>query len=416
MGAFEKKFWDSDSWYGKSGAYSAYVPDMLAGAQMALDQGVSKAVAEATALMRELDCSAEVLTDTEPIARLLMRSEALASSRIEGMTVPAKKILEIEALDELGVTHRLDSTEVMALANIAAMRAAVEAVGRGDEITLESLCEVNRMLTEGSQAADQGGKLREVQNWVGGSDYSPVGAAYVPPSPELVGGLLRDLVDFCNTSGLPALAKAAVAHAQFESIHPFVDGNGRTGRALIQMVLRREGAAEHTVPPISLALATDRPAYIEHLMAFRADGVASYETGACQDLISFFAEKTVEACNIAMVFERRIRALQQGWRERVSPRSGSAAERLLSVLPGNPVVSVASAARLCSRSNEAVRNAIPALVDTGVLHQTSKNRKSNIYCADEVLAEFTALERALGTPGGNTAVARPARAVPQRAI
>ncbi len=414
MGSFEKKFWDSDSWYGKSGAYEAYLPDKLADARIALEQDVSKAVVEATALMRELDCSAEVLTDTEPIARLLMRSEALASSKIEGMTVPAKKILEIEALDELGVSHRLDSAEVMALANIAAMRAAVENVGTGDEITLEALCEINRMLTRGSQVEDWGGKLRNVQNWIGGSNYSPVGAVYVPPAPERISELMEDLVAFCNESHLPALAKAAIAHAQFESIHPFVDGNGRTGRALIQMILRREGAAGNTVPPISLVLATDKAAYIAQLTAFRSDGSPALEAPACQELIRFFAEKTIEACNVAMVFERRMRALQQRWAERVRPRSGSAAERLLLVLPGNPVVSVASAARLCDRSNEAVRNAIPALMEAGVLHQTSKNRKSNIYCADEVLSEFTALERALGTPGGDTAVAHPARAVPQR--
>ncbi len=414
MGSFEKKFWDSDSWYGKSGAYEAYLPDKLADARIALEQDVSKAVVEATALMRELDCSAEVLTDTEPIARLLMRSEALASSKIEGMTVPAKKILEIEALDELGVSHRLDSAEVMALANIAAMRAAVENVGTGDDITLETLCEINRMLTRGSQVEDWGGKLRNVQNWIGGSNYSPVGAVYVPPAPERISELMEDLVAFCNESHLPALAKAAIAHAQFESIHPFVDGNGRTGRALIQMILRREGAAGNTVPPISLVLATDKAAYIAQLTAFRSDGSPALEAPACQELIRFFAEKTIEACNVAMVFERRMRALQQRWAERVRPRSGSAAERLLLVLPGNPVVSVASAARLCDRSKEAVRNAIPALMEAGVLHQTSKNRKSNIYCADEVLFEFTALERALGTPGGDTAVAHPARAVPQR--
>ena len=414
MGTLETKYWSSDDWYGKSDVYQTYLPDPIFDAKVALEQEPAKLVAEASALMRELDCMAGVLIDTEPIARLLMRSEALASSKIEGMVVPARKILEIEALDELGVSHRLDSAEVMALANISAMRAGIEAIGPGDHITLDDLCEINRLLTEGSRMSEEGGKLRTIQNWIGGSDYSPVGAAYVPPAPEHVKSLMEDLVDFCNASTLPALAKAAIVHAQFESIHPFVDGNGRTGRALIQMILRREGAVEHTVPPISLALATDRSAYVERLMAFRSDGIASTDSPACQELIAYFAEKTVEACDIAIVFEGRMRKMQEGWRERVAPRAGSAADKLLSVLPGNPVVSVASAARLCTRSNEAARNAIAALVEAGVLHQSAKNRKSNIYSADEVLAEFTALERALATPGGDTAAAHPARAVPQR--
>lgn len=414
MGTYITKHWSSDDWYGASGSYRTYLPDRIASARIALGQDAANAVAAASATMRELDCMAVVLTDTEPIARLLMRSEALASSRIEGMEVPSKKILEIEALDELGVSHRLDSAEAMALANVAAMRESVEAVKVGDKITLETLCKVNRLLTTGSVQPIRGGELRTVQNWVGGSNFSPVGSMYVPPAPEDVPGLMEDLVVFCNDSPLPALAKAAIAHAQFETIHPFEDGNGRTGRALIQMILRRESSVNHTVPPISLALATDRDAYVKRLISFRTEGQESIESDACQELIEFFALKTVEACDIAIVFERRIRALQEEWRKRVAPRTNSAADRLLKTLPGNPVVSVASAARLCERSTEAARNAILALAGAGILHQTSKNRKSNIYCADEILSEFTALERALATPGGDTAVARPSRATPQR--
>lgn len=414
MGHFERKHWDSDSWYGTSGAYQAYIPDPLCGADIRLDAAVASALSQATVKMKELDLDAATLTDTEPIARILMRSEALASSRIEGMVAPAKRILEVEALDEIGVSHRMDSSEAAVLANITAMRSAIEAIKPGDVVDVQTLCEINRRLLQFSPLANEAGKVRSVQNWIGGNDYSPVGAAYVPPPPEHVVGLLNDLVDFCATSPLPPLAKAALAHAQFESIHPFVDGNGRCGRALMQVILRSSSEVTHTVPPISLALATDKAHYIQMLTAFRAEGASALEGEGVQELLAYFAEKTIEACDLALVFEGRIARLQETWRARVKPRAKSATDLLLRVLPGNPVVTISSASRLTGRSNEAARLAVASLVKNGILVQSSRNRKSGLYSADEVLAEFNALERALATVGGDTTVKKPSRAVPQR--
>ena len=376
-------------------------------------QDVAAKVAEATAKAAEIDRGAVTLTDTEPLARLLMRTEALSSSKIEGMTVPAKKILEVEALDELGVSHRLDSTEAAVLANISAMRMSIERLGQGEAISIDALRNLNKDLLNGSPMADAGGVVRTTQNWIGGSDYSPVHAAYVPPPPEYVPGLLDDLLAFCNDPGLPPVAKAAIAHAQFESIHPFADGNGRTGRALVQMVLRCGGVATHTVPPVSLAIATDKATYIEILSSYRSEGCTT-ASEAMQNLIAYFADKVIISCELAMTFERRALEIEQKWRELVHPRANSAADRLLSVLPGNPVVSIASAARLTGRSLEAARLAVASLVDKGVLTQNARNRKSNLYTAADIIHEFTALERALGTSGGDTLTAKPSRPVPQR--
>lgn len=179
------------------------------------------------------------------------------------------------------------------------------------------------------------------------------------------------------------------------------------------MIFRNAGAATRTVPPVSLALATDKPAYIAVLSEFRSDDDAKVAE-ATQRLVSFFARKVIASCGMAETFEQRIGVVQEGWRQKVRPRANSAADRLLRVLPGNPVVSIASAARLTGRSLEAARLAIASLVEAGVLSQNARNRKSNLYTADDVLNEFCALERALGTPGGDTPVAKPVRAVPQR--
>jgi Fic family protein len=152
---------------------------------------------------------------------------------------------------------------------------AVESIGRGEPLTSDLLLELHRCLLRGTQLEEDGGNFRAEQNWIGGSDYNPCSADFVPPPHELVPDLMADLCAFCRTDDLSPVAQAAVVHAQFETIHPFVDGNGRTGRAPIHMVLRRRGIAERVLPPVSLVLATLVRSYIDGLTAFRYVGSAS---------------------------------------------------------------------------------------------------------------------------------------------
>lgn len=416
MGHYVERYWPSDTWYGASGPYRSYVPDELANATLALSPEAADLVAKATAGLTRLDIEANSLTFTEPLARLLMRTEAMASSRIEGLEAPAKRILEAEALDDLGVSHSTSSAEAAVLANITALQSAILAVSKGTQLTLDTLSTINRNLLEGGPLEERGGLLRKEQNWIGGNGYSPVGAAYIPPSPELVPDLMGDLVDFCNDSPLPAVATAAVAHAQFETIHPFVDGNGRTGRALSLLILRREGICTRCVPPISLALASQRKEYLQQLVGFRSDDERGAD-GTALDVspfVSFFARAAGASCELAFEFEERVGTIEVSWRERVRPRKNSTADLLLDILPGNPMVTQKSARRLTGRSDEACRLALQMLLQRGVLSQNSRNKKSGIFTADEVLDEFTALERALATPGADTSAASPSVPVPQR--
>ena len=165
-----------------------------------------------------------------------------------------------------------DVTAVEVLGNIKAMSWALNTVGPGDEITLEALLEAHRRLLTGTHLEEMAGYIREKQNWIGGSSYNPCSAAFVPPPPEYVADLLEDLCGFCNTDSLPAVAQAALAHAQFETIHPFVDGNGRIGRALVHLILRRRGLAVRALSPISLVLATWSGDYIARLTGTRYRG------------------------------------------------------------------------------------------------------------------------------------------------
>ncbi|MBQ6454504.1 MAG: Fic family protein [Eggerthellaceae bacterium] len=417
MGSYVERYWVSDaSGMNKTerlgGAYYPYVPDTISDFELLMEPACATAVARAQEVLNVLEGSGS-LTDTEPLARLLLRAEAVSSSRIEGLELPAGKLLEYEELDRLGVEHRLDSTEAQVLGNLHALVGGLEKVQAGYEFAVDGICELNRTLLEGTRLSDVGGMIRETQNWIGGNRVNPVGAAYVPPEPKLVPGLMEDLVAFLNETELPAVAAAAIAHAQLETIHPFSDGNGRTGRALAHMILKTRGLARATVPPVSLVLATDRDRYIANLSAYRTDGTEG-RNEVVNGWVEYFANATLLSCERAIGFERTIADIKDGWIGRTGFRAGSAGRLLLDVLPGTPAISIKTAQALTKRSYPAARSAVLALVDAGILHQNSKNRKSGIYVAREVIDAFNAYERALATVSGDTTAEKPRRHVPQR--
>ena len=247
MASFEERIWGPD-FAGPTRRdrrpcrYSVYLPDLLTDRRFAFDGDVAADVADAEADLVRLNGAVDTLADTEGLARLLLRAESVASSRIEGLVVGGRRLLRADAARQLGEEVR-DVTVAEVLANIDAMVWGVEAVEPDGSITLDMLLEIHRRLLEGTRLEEHGGRIRTEQNWIGGSGYNPCSAAFVPPPPEDVPALLDDLLAFCNDDGLPALAQAAIAHAQFETIHPFVDGNGRAGRVLIHLALRRRGIA-----------------------------------------------------------------------------------------------------------------------------------------------------------------------------
>jgi|SRR5580692_4552047 len=396
--------------------YEAYVPDILAGRNIALDGDAAADVADAERAIATLDAAAVTLADTEALARLLLRAECVASSRIEGLEVGARRLLRAEAALELG-EQSSDVTAIEVLANISAMSSAIQSVSPGDPITVDQLLAFHRTLLAGSRLSAHAGVIRDEQNWIGGSSYNPCSAAFIPPPPEYVSGLLEDLCLFCNGDSLPAVAQAALAHAQFETIHPFVDGNGRTGRALIHLVLRRRGLATRTLLPVSLVLATWASDYIAGLDATRYRGTASSK--AAHDGLNLwvarFAAAAKRAVDDASSFEARTRALQHDWRRALGAvRADSATDRLLRALPGAPLITVNSAAALVGRSFTAVNQAIGRLLASGILKQTNVGRRNRAFEAPAVIQAFTDLERQLASPEGNTRTSEPARRVPRR--
>jgi Fic family protein len=396
--------------------YTAYLPDPLEDRPWRLDAATAADVTDAELAIARLNAQASTLADSEALARLLLRAEAVASSKIEGLEVGGRRLLKAQLAQDLE-DGRPDITATEVLNNIEAMNWGVETLSTRASITVEGLLEVHERLVASTRLEKHGGKLRDVQNWIGGSDYNPCSAAFVPPPPEYARGLVEDLCEFCNSDMLPAVAQAAIAHAHFETIHPFVDGNGRTGRTLIHVILRRRGVAPKFVPPISLVLATHADAYIDGLNRTRYVGAPDSQEAmdGINSWISFFAGACRRAVSDAQAFERRVSELQDDWRARLgSVRKNSGIDLLLDALPGAPIITVQSGAALVGRSVQAVNEAIPRLVDAGVLTQTTVGKRNRAFEAQELIDSFAALERQLASPDGDTRSSPPSRRVPAR--
>jgi Fic family protein len=396
--------------------YRAYVPDLLHGRAISLAGETAADVADAENAVARLNAEAKALVDTEAIARLLLRAEAVASSLIEGLEVGGRRLLKAEAARAMG-DEPTDVTAVEVLNNIEAMSWAVETLSKARSITVADILSIHRRLLVGTRLEGHGGTVRTAQNWIGGSEYNPCSAEFIPPPPEHVEALLEDLCDFCNSDSLPAVAQAAMAHAQFETIHPFVDGNGRTGRALIHVILRRRGLTPRALPPVSLILATWATDYVAGLTATRYSGPQT-STAARDGLnrwIGLFATAIRRAVGDAEQYEACVTELQAEWRERLGGvRANSAADLLINALPGAPIVTVKSAATLIGRSEQAANQAIPRLADAGVLRQINVGRRNRAFEAIEMIDAFTDLERRLASPEADTRSSPVSRAVPRR--
>jgi Fic family protein len=392
------------------------VPDRLVRRGITLRGTTAADVADAERAVERLNRKTRGLVDSEAVARLLLRAEAVASSKIEGLEVGARRLLKAQVVAALGGDPS-DVTATEVLNNIEAMRWAVDSLAEVKQITVDHLLGIHARLLAGTSLEQHAGTLREQQNWIGGSSYNPCSAAFVPPPWERVRDLLEDLCEFCNGEELPAIAQAALAHAQFETIHPFIDGNGRTGRALIHVILRRRGLAPVVVPPVSLMLATWSQDYVNGLTAtrYRSDASSREATEGLDSWVGLFAAAMTRAVADAETYEQRVTEVQAVWREALGKvRANSAVDVLVNTLPGAPVITVQSAAALIGRSDQAVNEAIPRLVDAGVLTQTTVGRRNRAFEALDLIDAVTDLERQLASPDGDTLHSPPKRRVPQR--
>lgn len=370
--------------YRKACAYDAFVPDPVERFNEPMPAELAGVVSDAEAAVRALNERARPAL--KPLARLLLRTESIASSKVEGLQVDARSLARAEAKVDSGRSIGRVVAEV--LANIDAMELAVEETSEADDVTIERLIAIHYELMRNAPNARIAGQVRTVQNWIGGNDYNPCGAAYVPPPPEEVAPLLDDLCGLFESEHLPPLIQAAIVHAQFETIHPFEDGNGRTGRALIHVILRRRGVAPSYVPPVSVVFASQKERYIEGLVKFRE--------GDVEDWIERFAAATARAARLAEGYLADVTELQDRWRARLRRRgdlrADAAAWAVIDQLPGHPVISLPVATAVTGRSKSSTAVAIDQLVDAGILLPTSASKRNRAWEADGLLDLLAGLE------------------------
>lgn len=370
----------------RGGTFQAFIPDPIASLDLVLPGDLAALLEETSSAVRELNASPPKLASLEAVARQLLRQESLASSRIEGLALGHRRI----ALADFDLEHSGDQKAADIVGNIRAMTQAMDLGATARSLTPTHMREIHRTLLRFGEDTAIAGKWRTVQGWIGG--VAPTHATYVPPPAEEIPGLMKDLCAFVNRRDLPPIAQAAIAHAQFENVHPFADGNGRVGRCLIHAVLRRRDLAPSFVPPVSLILATRRDHYFAGLADFRGDGLYRW--------IDYFAETAAIAAHQASRVSVLIEELQTKWLDRLDrpPRADAAVRRVIALLPAQPVLDVPAVMRSLDVSERAAGGALNELEAAGVIKLVTRRTRGRVWeCPSlfEALTEFENQLRAL---------------------
>lgn len=352
------------------GDYQAAVPPFISDIQVSLPSETIALADDASQELARFD--AEVGTIAAPFASILLRSESASSSEVENLISDAKQV----ALAEIGRSK--SGNAKMVVANV---RAVTAAIGLSDRLDESSIITMHDALLR-DVAPEFTGDWRQQQVWIGGGSISPHSASFVPPHHSRVPELMADLVRFCTSTEIPVLIQAAIAHAQFETIHPFPDGNGRTGRALIQGMLRQGGLTRNVTVPVSAGLLSGTKAYFEALNEFR--------TGNPTAIVTVVAEASFAAVQNGRGLVRDIQSAAARWDSTVMARSDSSVHKVKSYLLRQPVVDSKTIATELQISEVAAQNAIDRLVDAGVLSQISAGRRNRLWQAPEILAALDA--------------------------
>ncbi|RRQ27361.1 Fic family protein [Rhodococcus sp. Eu-32] len=354
-----------------AGDYEAAIPALVGDAEVRISVELA---AESEDALREVvrfdEYASRKLgpsTELAPMMSILLRSESAASSQIENLTVGARSL----ALSELGSPSSRNASIVSG--NVRAMEAALAASAT---VSAESVLEMHRALMEPAGDPDAG-RWRTQQVWIGGSDFGPHRAEFVPPHHDRLEVVLDDFFVFASRTDLPVLPHIAISHAQFETIHPFTDGNGRTGRALVHTMLRRAGVVERVTVPVSAGLLTDTASYFSSL--------GEYRTGNIEPIISRLNTATFTSVANGRMLVDDLASARDQFIDRIVARRDSVAWKLIDALVAQPVIDNDFVRRTFGVSDMSAQRAIDRLVDAEILHQTSKGRRNRVWQADEIL-------------------------------
>lgn len=313
------------------------------------------------------------------LSSLLVRTESLGSSRIEHIEAPDNEVAK--ALH--GSKATADAVSIVAAAR--ALDRLLAAADRG-RITLDDVLSAHHDLMINDQYESRyAGVFRPMQNWIGGSDHSPRNADMIPPAPDMVADLMHDLLAFIARTDMPIFLQAAIAHAQFETIHPFTDGNGRIGRALVNAIFRLRKLTSTVVVPMASALVANRQAYFSDLKTYR--------DGDVEPLALRFVQSTVWATDEAMATGKTLVSMQETWHTKLGrTRANSAHMKLLPLLLTQPVVNASDIEQHLKINTSVAYLAIERLLTAGILHPITERQRNQMWAAADVMDELFDLD------------------------
>ncbi|GJQ28405.1 MAG: adenosine monophosphate-protein transferase [Phycisphaerae bacterium] len=349
---------------------------------LVLDEAMAALHAEAVAAVGQLGVAGAMVPSAEWFLYGFVRKEALVSSEIEGTQATLQDVVTYEATKQ---AERPD--DVREVCNyVDALTFAREQIAKPKGLPLSTrlLCEAHKRLMRGVRGADKRpGEIRRSQNWIGGT--RPGNARFVPPPPEDVPALMAQLDKWLySDDALPPLVKAGLAHVQFETIHPFLDGNGRIGRLLITLLLEHWGLLKSPMLYLSLAFKRRQQEYYARLGGVRTEGEWEAWT-------RFYLECVREAADDGVRAAQAIFAIIGKDRARLIKHAAVTvpAVRLLDLLPSRPVVTLPLAVDLLGVSKPTAIKAIEALESVGVLKETSGKRRDRVYAYQKYLDTLT---------------------------
>ena len=361
----------------QTGDYESVVTPPIAGWTLTISGELIADVEEASLALREFDLYAlSHLGATNPVlgpmSAILLRTESASSSQIEQLTSSARQL----ALAEIEEGGKQNADTV--IGNVRAMEAALRL---SEKLDIDSILAMHKELL-GRQVGmeKEAGRFRDELVWIGNRDNAgPIGASFIAPQHGLVRGAVDDVVEFMKRADVPALVQVAVAHAQFETIHPFVDGNGRTGRALAQSLLRNKGLATHTTVPISAGLLTDTEGYFDALSAFRG--------GDAGPVVRLFADASRFAASTGRdLVDSLYTQVEESSRKLGGLRPQAAAWRVLPLLIGQPVVNAKYLKATLEVNDAVAQRALDALTERGVLVERTGHARNRIWQHGGILA------------------------------
>lgn len=375
--------------------FRAFIPHPIANWDVELDSDCLERVMVAEEAVRRLErnCGEDTALPAEWLVR---RAESAASSTIEGVYPSARRLARAEA--QLGLFgEQPRPNDIEALRNVTAFEHALEIASHDRSLAIEDVVSVHRILM--GEDDPHAGQIRTSQNWIGPGQLwsTPLNASYIPPPPENIPALMEDLLERVNRGEGHPLVEMAVVHAQFEMIHPFGDGNGRTGRALMQMMLQRSRLAPPCTLPVSSALALHKDIYIASLGETSVvvppdDPVRSR---AARKWIIIAADAVAEAAVYAEFLIGQVAGIKSAWEDKVAAHGygRTAARRLLDHLAAHPVLNAEKAAEVLGASWRTGARSLEQLQEAGVLVQRSAGRRNRVYEAEAITDAFAAATR-----------------------